>query len=208
MELSEILAASHQNGFPVLDEHQNLWGIVTVTDLDRAVAEGLPRRTPVTDIGTRREQLVVAHPGETMGDALRRMGTRGLGHLPVVRPEAPERLVGLLRRHDIIRAYNIAVTRRAELQHRIKRMKDQNLDGTTFVDVELRPGDAAVGRTVQGLAQDLPAECVLMAVRRDGRILIPHGTTVLQAGDHVTAFTAEGEKASVERCLSGADPFP
>ena len=64
----------------------------------------------------------VAH----VGDALALMGTRGLGRLPVVSHDDPYRLLGLVRREDIIRAYNLALTRRTEIQHRTRQMESRD----------------------------------------------------------------------------------
>lgn len=115
--------------------------------------------------------------------------------------------LGRARRQNIVTAYNLALTRRAEGQHRTKQLRRENLDGTEFVDVELQPGDAAVGRTIQELAAALPCECVLVSVRRAGRLLIPHGSTQLQAGDRVTAFVSEEAERQLFGCLRGDRPL-
>ncbi|MBN1218492.1 MAG: chloride channel protein [Anaerolineae bacterium] len=203
VELSDIFARSQHRGLPVLDRQGKLWGMVTVADLDHAVAENLPRRATVAEIGTPRDQLLVAYPEETMGEALTRMARRGLGHLPVVSREDPNHLLGLIRRADILRAYNLALTRRAELQHRARRMQLRNLDGTEFVDLTLKPEDRVVGRTVQDVAEMMPQECILISIRRDGRVLIPHGDTTFRAGDQVTAFIRSQDAEALHACLRG-----
>ncbi len=203
VELSEIFGRLRTHGMPVLDEQGKLWGVVTVADLDRAVESNLPRRTTVAAIGTPRERLLVAYPDETMGEALMRMARRGLGHLPVVSRDDPHHLLGLIRRADIIRAYNLALTRRAELQHRARRMQIRNLDGTEFVDLTLTPDDRAVNKTVEEVACMMPYECILISVRRDGRVLIPHGDTLFEAGDHITAFIRSRDAEALHTCLRG-----
>ncbi|MFO0794168.1 MAG: CBS domain-containing protein [Candidatus Brocadiaceae bacterium] len=52
-------------------------------------------------------------PDDTISAALRRIGVRDVGQLPVVARKNPRHLVGLLRNTDIARAYDLAVTRRA-----------------------------------------------------------------------------------------------
>lgn len=203
VQLSDAFTETHRHGFPIVDEHGVLTGIVTVTDLDRAVQTGLPRRTPASEIGTPRSRLLVATPSETVDAVLTRMGTRGLGRMPVVADEDPNRLLGIIRRADIIRAYDIALSRRAELQHRTKRMRLRNIDGTEFADIILQHGDWAVGRKLQEVAKQLPHECILVSVRRGGRVLIPHGDTVFRTGDTVSAFASNRELESVHTCLRG-----
>lgn len=187
-ELSDIFSTTRRHGLLVLDSEGNLWGIVTVTDLDRAVVDGLPRSTTVAEIGVPREKLTIAYPDETAGEALTRMGIRGYGRLPVVERSNPAHLLGIIRRTDIIRAYNIALARRAELQHRAQRVQLQNIDGTEFIDMSLEQSDSAVGNSILKLAPHLPKDAIFVSIRRDNKVLIPHGDTILQAGDQVTAF--------------------
>lgn len=187
-ELSEVFSRYRRRGFPVLTADTDLWGIATVEDLDRAVSHNMSRQSPVSAFGTPRDRLTVTYPEETMGAALARLSARGLGHLPVVDRARPTRLLGLIRREDIIRAYSVALARRAELQHRAKRMQLRDIDGTEFVEVVLSPGDRGVGTPVQEIAKELPSDCILVSIRRDGRLVIPHGDTLLKAGDRITAF--------------------
>ena len=189
-ELTQTANRTRHHGFPVLDDHGNLWGIVTVTDLEAALSHNMSRKTTVAEIGTPRDQLLVCYPDETLGTVLARMGTRGLGRIPVVDRDHPQVLLGLIRREDIIRAYRLALTRRAEIQHRLKRMGMRNLDGTEFVEFTLKEGDGAIGKMLSDLASPLPNDCVLISLRRDARLIIPHGDTVFEAGDHITAFVA------------------
>jgi Trk K+ transport system NAD-binding subunit len=150
----------------------------------------MPENTPVSEIGTGWPHLAVAFPDESIGDALARMGTRGLGRMPVVSRDDPYELRGMIRRQDIIHVYNLAMTRRDEIQTRSRRMQElREQDGTEFVDVYLKGNDPVVGRTVATVAAQLPDDCVLISIERDGRVVIPHGETVFQAGDHITAFT-------------------
>ena len=202
-ELSDLFAATHSHGFPILNDDGSLWGIITVTDFDRAVMQEMPRRTKASEIGVPRDQLITATASETVGDVLARMGTRGFGRMPVVDDKDPNRLLGIVKRHDIIRAYNIALARRAELQHRAKRMRIRNIDGTEFIEIRLEEGDRAVGHTVQEVARQLPRDCILVSIRRRGRMLIPHGDTVFQVGDGITAFVNTREAPEIRDLFCG-----
>jgi CIC family chloride channel protein len=138
-----------------------------------------------------------------MGVVLARMGTRGLGRLPVVSREEPDRLLGMVRRADVIQAYQVALTRRAELQHRARRMQLRNIDGTEFIDIDLIDSDVIVGRRLSELASRIPADCILISVKRDGRVLIPHGDTMFQAGDKLTAFVRSQDVPSLLHWVHG-----
>lgn len=202
-QLSDMFSETRRHGFLVLDTKGKLWGIVTIADLDRAVAEDVPRSTTVAEIGTPQSRLVVAYPDETMGEALARMGVRGFGRLPVVARDDTSKLEGLIRREEIIRAYNMALARRAELQHRAKRVQLRNLDGTEFVDIALGETDRAVGQMVQEFSTDLPKDCILISVRRKGNVLIPHGSTTFQPGDLVTAFIRTQDVEELYQLMKG-----
>lgn len=187
-ELAEVLGRTHHHGLMVLDEDSKLWGIVTISDLEKARHKNLPEDTPLVDIATTWPHLQIAYPDETMGDALARMGARGLGRLPVVAREDPYLLVGIVRRRDITRAYDLALTRRIEIQQKAKHIQRQYADETEFVDILLVEDDKVVGKTVADVAANLPKDCVLISIQRDDSLIIPHGDTVFQAGDKVSAF--------------------
>ncbi len=205
VELSEMFGNKRHHGFAVVDNVGKLIGIVTLDDLDRAIAKKLPSQTTAAEIATSREHLLVAYPDEPMGTVLTRMGTRGLGRLPVVSREDPSELLGIVRRGNVIQAYQIALTRRAELQHRANRMKLRNLDGTEFVDLLLTPDYAIVGRMLSEVAPCLPDECVFVSIRRDDRIIIPHGGTVFQPDDRVTVFVRSDDIQTLRRCVQGQE---
>lgn len=184
-DLADKFATSHYNGFPVLDGEGRLFGVVTLEDLERVTREG--KRRPgatVQEIAT--TSLVVAYPDEPLWVALKRMGLRDVGQLPVVRREDPKRLVGWLRRNDIVRAYNIAIARRVELQHRADRLRLGRVTGAEFVELTVNHEGRVVGRAIKDLG--LPKECVLVSIHRGRGLVLPHGDTVLQPGDRVVAL--------------------
>jgi CIC family chloride channel protein len=205
VELSEAFGQSRHHGFAVLNEQGQLWGIVTISDLESALARNAPRSTPVTDIGTGNADLLIAYPDETMDVVLSRMGTRGLGRLPVVARSQDRHLLGMIRREDIISAYRTALTRRAELQHRAKRMRLRNIDDTEFLEIPLTEPCVAVGQSLAEVAGQLPDECIVISIRRNGRVLIPHGDTVFKAEDRVTAFVRSSAARKLYDCLLGPD---
>jgi len=202
-EFSEILSKTRHHGMPVLDNQGKLWGIVTVTDLDRAIEQNLPTTTPITEIGTDKSTTMVAYPDESMGEALSRMGIRGVGRLPVVSREDNAHLIGLIRRADIIRAYNLALTRKADFRDRTIRSDKQVLDGGEFIELLMSDGDKVIGRNVKEVASCMPEESILISIQRDGKVIIPHGMTVFQVGDLVTAFVREQDVEGFHNCFHG-----
>lgn len=64
-------------------------------------------------------------------------------------------------------------------------------DGHAVVRVEVHPGSRVVGEALRDV--ELPGSTILVAVDRDGDIIVPKGDTRFVAGDKIIAFTdAEG----------------
>ena len=205
-ELAQIFTATRHHGIAVLDAVGNLWGMVTIGDMEKAVNNGMSlSKTTVTEIGTPREKLATAYPDQSIGDALDKMSRRGYGRLPVVSRDNPAELLGLIQRRDVIESYKIALTKRAAIQHRTQRMKMRNIDGTEFIEIKLEADSPATGKTVGEIAKTLPHESILISIRRDGKVLIPHGETQLQVGDLLTAFSRSEDVKKLRKSLLNVD---
>jgi CIC family chloride channel protein len=112
--LMEKFDQTHRQGFPVVDSAGELAGIVSIKDLDNAIAGGRLKGRTVADIAT--TDVLVAYPYEPMGAALQRLGVRQISRLPVVEEEGSRKLVGIVLRADIINAYHQALAKRAQSQ--------------------------------------------------------------------------------------------
>lgn len=189
---------THHHGFPVLDQQGELLGVVTLQDLEAAMETPGWEQRHVADIATTTD-LSVAYPDEAVGTALRRLGVRDVGRLPVVSRDNPKRLLGVVRRQDIVRAYNIALLARADRRPHSAQPAQQP-GGLHFVECTLPPNSPVVGKPIHAL--DLPQESVLVSVHRGNQQLIPHGDTVLAAGDHITAYVSQVDHDALLRCLN------
>jgi CIC family chloride channel protein len=103
MKLIEKFDQSTHRGFPVVNEDGELMGIVSIKDLDNAIASGNIQGRAVSEITT--TDLLIAYPYEPMQVALERLALRDISRLPVVQEEGSRKLVGILLRKDIINAY-------------------------------------------------------------------------------------------------------
>ncbi|MFC2000158.1 ASKHA domain-containing protein [Chloroflexota bacterium] len=99
-EMSDLLRDTGRHGFPVLDGEGRLFGIATLADLQSSLQSGDTSRT-VGDIATK--ELFVAYPDQSLHEVLRAT-TKDYGRIPVVDRHDRRRLVGLLRRQDIMNA--------------------------------------------------------------------------------------------------------
>ena len=84
-------------------------------------------------------------------------------------------------------------------------MQMRNIDGTEFIEMTLTESSCAVGMALHEFAATMPSESTLVSIRRAGRVLIPHGDTVFQVGDKITAFVRSHDKQTLLDCLHGAD---
>ncbi|MFQ5577349.1 MAG: chloride channel protein, partial [Anaerolineae bacterium] len=203
--LNEVMAEfnrTNRRGLPVVDEAGKLFGIITVQDVEQAMARNLSTRTPVKEIAIKR--VLVAYPDETMADVMRRMNVRDIGRLPVVSRDDPKNLTGIIRHQDLLRAYNLALTNRAKVQYRMERLKLRNVDNTEFVEVDITPGAPCAGKTIANLAGQLPYDSVIISVHRaSGQVLVAHGDTCLEPGDRVVVYTTTDSKPALLACLLG-----
>jgi CIC family chloride channel protein len=204
-ELQQELNQERSHGFPVADEGR-LIGIVTVTDLARAgdialedaLAGSISAGTlTVGDICTREPLTVTAD--DPVFRALRRMATLDVGRLPVVARDDHSRLVGVMRRVDLVKGYQRAITRSMGAQQRRESSRLRDLVGATFVEFVLAEGAPAAGEAVRDIAW--PRSTVLTAVRRDGGAIMPNGATVLRPGDELVILTDHDARPDVRALL-------
>jgi len=102
--VSKLISETHHLGYPVVDDKGKLVGIITYADVLK-VPIRKAKRTKVKEIMTKK--LVTIHPNDTLEYALRRMFECKHGHLPVVDPDDPTKLLGMISKSDIISGHEI-----------------------------------------------------------------------------------------------------
>ncbi len=192
-EAAEFFQHSRHHGAPVLDDEGHLLGVFTIQDLEQVDPSEWNNRV-ILDVCSR--HLIVAFPDETAGAVLDRMGSYDVGRIPVVSREDPQHLLGLVRRADLVRAYSLALNRRAVMRHKAHQIR---LDATTHPgvrvrEVQIQSGAACENKRIREIAW--PQDCILSTLRRGRRVFIPHGDTVLRAGDVLVAVV-EGDAGSL-----------
>lgn len=176
----------------VVDAQGQLVGIVTLTDLQQAYEAGLHLQKCVGDICVR--QVITIFPGDPLWKAVRTMGVHGVGRLPVIDPTT-KALVGILRRHDIVRAYNISITKKRQQQYIAEQIRLNNLTGGHVFELFVAQGAPVVGRRIQDI--DWPEDSIVASIRRQGRMLIPRGSTELKDGDQLVIVAAPEARAEL-----------
>jgi chloride channel protein, CIC family len=204
-EASDLLMKTRHHGLPVVDDSGKLTGILTVQDIDRAQTNG---KGSLLVGQACSHELFVTYPDEPIGTALRLMSQRDLGRLPVVAREDTHRLIGMLSRSDVIRAYDIALTRRAAVRHTAHqvRLGAINPDGVSMLEITIAPGAPCDGRLMKSVSW--PHDCIIASLRRGRHVIIPRGDTLLKGGDVLVAVFDEKIRDEVIRLCTKQDEEP
>lgn len=197
---ADVLADTRHHGLPVLNDQGELVGIFTIQDLDHTRPSTWSLET-VGEVCTR--ELLVTYPDETIGMALRKMGARDVGRIPVVERINEKHMVGLLRRGDLVRAYDIALTNRAAMRHRAHqvRLGASSQGDVSIEEIEIEPNAPCAGKRLGDIKW--PRESIIASVRRGRMVRIPHGDTVLRAGDVVVAVSGKEVTQDVRLLCQG-----
>ncbi len=169
-------------GAPVVARDGTVMGLV---DLDKLwLAPGGGR------VGTSdylRDPILAADDG--LDDALGSLADHHRSWAPVV---TSGRVVGILSVQDAMAAYRTA------LRGNIRQVRGLGAGGV-IIETEVATGSALAGRRVAEIPW--PREAVLVAIERDGALLVPRGDLELRAGDHASIFAAPSARPAVEELL-------
>ncbi len=177
-------------------------GIVTESDIlrvggpsDQVVARDVMTPAPVS--------VTASTP---VSDALERMVALGVGQLPVMSTDDPDRLVGLFRREDVAHAYHWALGAASRDQHAPARFRVRSEAYANFFEFEIPAGSIADGRTVSEVPW--PEGCLVVSVYRGPTMVVPSGTTRLQSGDAIVGFAGADARAMLIERLRVKPPDP
>jgi len=99
----QIIEDTGHMGLPVVNENEELYGIITWSDIHDAVLKH-ERHMTVKDYCT--TDLITITPEDTLTQALDSLGYKEISHLPVVRKENDKKIIGIITKGDLIKAYN------------------------------------------------------------------------------------------------------
>jgi CIC family chloride channel protein len=188
-DLTAEFERTHHHGFTVLDDQGNMYGVVSLGDLEKSMLKPDYEKLTVADIATT-SNLATGYPEESISEALWRMGVRRIGRLPVVERKNPRKVIGMLRRQDIVEAYERAIANRKSTSSRLNELRETHEGNVRVIEVDISDGHPFMGKTVKEIAGDLPEDCILVSISRNNRVVIPHGNTVFQKGDHLVTLSS------------------
>ena len=99
----QIIEDTGHMALPVVDDNKELYGIITWSDLHDA-AEKHERHLTVADYCT--TDLITITPEDSLTTALDSLGYKEISHLPVVNKSNTKKIIGIITKGDLIKAYN------------------------------------------------------------------------------------------------------
>ena len=187
------------HGLPVLDAKGRLAGVVTISDIMRS--GGPADAVSAADVMTPRPVTVT--PTTPISEVLERMASLGIGRVPVVDEEDPDRLIAMFRREDAVRAYHMALGQ--EVQHDLgrSRLQARVAAGADFHEIDVPAGSIADGRLLKEMP--IPGGMTVVSIRRGLQVLVPDGNTRLRADDRLTVFARPGANLQLFERLNAGD---
>jgi len=116
--MSDKISKSKYNSFPVLNSENKLAGIISFNDYSEAIFdEDLKFIVVAKDLAS--SDVVTVSSSDNLYTALEKISRYDFSTLPVVSPNDPAQLVGIVSRRDVIGAYEKAVLKKSLFQNSI-----------------------------------------------------------------------------------------
>jgi CIC family chloride channel protein len=104
-ELIKVVTDSPESYFPVVNDQGQMTGILSINDIREVLfEESLAQVIIAKDVAT--PTVVRAFWDESLQDALDKMALINVNELPVVREAAPDEIIGMIAKRDIISYYH------------------------------------------------------------------------------------------------------
>ena len=99
----QIIEDTGHMGLPVVNDNGDLHGIITWSDVHDA-AVNHERHLTVADYCA--TDLITVSPKDSLTHALDSLGYKEISHLPVVDDKNSKKIIGIITKGDLIKAYN------------------------------------------------------------------------------------------------------
>ncbi|MBY5161613.1 chloride channel protein [Salsipaludibacter albus] len=212
-EVVDLFERTGSHGFAVVDGGNRLVGVVTRSDVEDAerhplVRSGRRRVSQLTALDLATQRPVAVHPDDPVHNAVHRMAALDIGRVPVIERRS-RRLVGIVRRGDVVGAYQQGLNRHLGDQQRRATRSLRDLAGVSFVEERVAEGSLADGNRVREVAW--PARTIVTTIRRGGEVVMPTGDTRFSPGDVVVVLADNASRGTVRHLLTvpsrdGYDP--
>ncbi|RMG62622.1 MAG: CBS domain-containing protein [Calditrichaeota bacterium] len=198
-ELIHLLINTNYNHFFVTDRNGKLLGSISVDQIRRILEEReyLANLLIAHDLLSA-ENSVRVFPEDTLDDVIRLFTQHEVDELPVVDPQAPDKIIGVVRYKDVIQAYNREITRRNLLRETQASLAVvEKLHTVPFLDgyaiAEIPVPMSFVGKSLRSLNLRPRYGVNVLLIKRqlpggEFREIVPRPEEVLQMGDVLIAM--------------------
>ena len=98
-QLLDVMAMHHHMGYPVVNENEELIGVITFEDIMNVPKE---RRNEILVGDIAKKRLITAYPDDSVLDAFEKMNRYDIGRILIVDRKNHKRLLGIITRSDIM----------------------------------------------------------------------------------------------------------
>ena len=103
--LVRMIATTRRSYFPVVRKDGSLYGVFSVDDVRQFLYDETAGELAVAqDLATPRP--ICVQPSENLNSVMSKFAIKNIDELPIVDDEDKTKLIGMLRRKDVISAYN------------------------------------------------------------------------------------------------------
>ena len=198
MPIRDLEAYFHMKGVKravVVDSASNLFGMVNIKDLYRKpelVDSGI-----VADICSKNPIIVRAD--DSLEDAALLFGSEPYHTIPVVDTFNSKKILGLLRREDIISAYSNALKNKNVMEKYLRSRRIQKAVSAELIELKVNSNYKCVGLKLSEIK--FTEKSRIITIFRNKEQIIPDGNTVIENGDILVIISFNSEQ--VMKLLKG-----
>lgn len=204
-DLAARARADRSHSWVVCDAEARLVGLVSLTDLERAIMEGDLGARTVRDVMT--AAVVTCTPGETLRDAFRRFTERDFYQIPVLDPEEGGKVVGVLRRTEMMWAFKELSDEHQRLVARTDALPREGRFESVHAELQVTPAHHGIcDHAIREI--HVPEHALIALLRRGDRVVVPRGFTRVEAGDVLTLITTRQYERELRDWIARAYRMP
>jgi len=197
-QLAELARDGRARSWVVLDEEKRLVGIVATADLERSIVAGGSEST-VAEVMT--TAVETTFPAETLRNAFARFSVLGAYQMPVVDPENRTRVVGVLKRAEMIWAFKELADEHQRLLKRTNVLPPDAGGDSVHVALEVTSSHKAICfHSIREIR--VPPQALIALLRRGERVVVPRGFTRVEPGDVLTFITTRRYRSKLDAWIA------
>lgn len=112
--IMELITTSRDNYFPVVDAEGRLSGIISIQNVREILLDSAELADIVVAKEIATENVITVTDDNNLNEAMERFAIKDIEQLPVVKAGDSRRIVGMLRRTDVLAAYKKEVLKKAK----------------------------------------------------------------------------------------------